>query len=584
MSSMIEALRIALAQINLTVGDLDGNRARILDYLNRARAQQADVVVFPELAVAGYPPEDLLLKPSFIKANQRSLKAIAAQVRDIAAIVGFVDRDEEDIYNAAAVLHHGEVAAVYHKVFLPNYGVFDEYRYFGRGSEPLNLRLDGAVVGVNICEDIWQPGGPMQAQALQGAQVIVNLSSSPYYAGKIESRQRMLSTRASDSIVIVCYCNLVGGQDELVFDGASMIFDQEGELIARGKQFEEDLIVADLDLSSVFRRRLHDPRLRQQLMVSHAPLSGVREVSLDGEIHRERAPIVAPKARLLQPLEEIYDALVLGVRDYVGKNGFRQVVIGLSGGVDSSITAAIAVDALGPENVTGVGMPSRFTTQMSREDSRALAANLGIRFMEVPIDDIFEAYLKTLAEPFAGTQRDITEENLQARTRGNILMALSNKFGWLVLTTGNKSEMSVGYATLYGDMSGGFAMLKDVPKTVVYGLARLRNQREMVIPERVLTRPPTAELRPNQTDQDTLPPYELLDPIMQAYVVDDRSPSEIVAMGYDIDTVSRVISMIDRNEYKRRQAAPGVKITERAFGRDWRLPITNRFRDTGNDS
>lgn len=576
---MIKTLRIALAQINTTVGDLDGNRAKILDYVDRARAQQADLVVFPELAVTGYPPEDLLLKPSLIEANQRSLQAIAEQALDIMAIVGFVDRDEEDIYNAAAVLCGGEIAAVYRKMFLPNYGVFDEYRYFGSGTEPLNLRLDGAVIGVNICEDIWQPAGPTEAQALAGAQVVVNLSSSPYYAGKIHNRQRMVATRAADSVAIVCYCNLVGGQDELVFDGASLIFDQEGELVVRGKQFEEDLVVADLDLNAVFRHRLHDPRRRQNLAVWHLNMPPVREVSLDMEIHAERPVIAPPRPELLGPHEEIYAALILGTRDYMFKNGFRQAVIGLSGGIDSSTTAVIAADALGPDNVTGVSMPSRYTSEASLEDARTLARNLGIRFLEIPIDGTFQAYLDMLAEPFSGTERDVTEENIQARIRGNILMALSNKFGWLVLTTGNKSEMSVGYATLYGDMAGGFAVLKDVPKTMVYELARFRNEREPVVPQRVLERPPSAELREDQTDQDALPPYETLDPILRAYVEEDRSLREIVAQGFDADVVSEVINMVDRNEYKRRQAPPGVKITERSFGRDRRLPITNHFRD-----
>ncbi|MFQ5855868.1 MAG: NAD+ synthase [Anaerolineae bacterium] len=590
---MTETLRVALAQINVTVGDLDGNRAKILSYLDRARAQQADVVVFPELAVPGYPPEDLLLKPTFIEANRRFLQAIAEHVHDITAVIGFVDRDEEDIYNAAAVLHAGQIVAIYRKMFLPNYGVFDEYRYFGAGIEPLNLRLNNAVVGVNICEDIWNPAGPMEAQALEGAQIIVNLSSSPYYVGKIRSRQRMLATRAADSVAIVCYCNLVGGQDELVFDGASLIFDQEGELVARGKQFEEDLVVADLDLNAVFRQRLHDPRRRQNLAGWHLdPSTGavlsllkgsgprmppVREVSLDVQLHQEWPAITPPRSELLGDLEEIYAALVLGTRDYMHKNGFRQAVIGLSGGIDSSMTAVIAAEALGPENVTGVSMPSRYTSDASLEDARTLAQNLGIRFMEIPIDDTFQAYLDMLAEPFGDTERGVTEENIQARIRGNILMALSNKFGWLVLTTGNKSEMSVGYATLYGDMAGGFAVIKDVPKMVVYELARLRNAQEQVIPQRVLERPPTAELRPNQTDQDTLPPYEVLDPILHAYVVEDRSFHEIVARGFDVETVSKVIRMVDRNEYKRRQAPPGVKITERAFGRDRRLPITNQY-------
>lgn len=576
---MIDALRIALAQINTTVGDLAGNRAKILDYVNRARAQHADVVACPELAVCGYPPEDLLLKPSFIDANRRSLEAIAEDVHDIVAVVGFVDRDEEDIYNAAAVLHDGGIVAVYRKMFLPNYGVFDENRYFAPGTEPLNLRLNDIVIGVNVCEDIWNPVGPMEPQAFEGARVIVNISASPYHAGKIHGRQRLFSTRAADNVAILCYCNAVGGQDELVFDGASLIFDQEGELLARGEQFEEDLVVADLDLNAVFRERLHDPRRRQTLAVWHLDPPPVHEVALDATPGAQDRPAVAPPMpALLSDLDEIYAALVLGTRDYLHKNGFSQAVIGLSGGIDSSLTAAVAADALGPANVTGVSMPSRFTSDASLEDAHALTENLGIGFREIPIDDTFQAYLDMLAGPFEGAERGVAEENIQARIRGNILMALSNKFGWLVLTTGNKSELSVGYATLYGDMAGGFAVIKDVPKMVVYELARLRNRREYVIPKRVLERPPSAELREDQTDQDTLPAYAVLDSILEAYVEDDRSFQEIVAQGFDAETVSHVITMVDRSEYKRRQAPPGVKITERAFGRDRRLPITNRFR------
>ena len=577
----IPSLRIALAQINTTVGDFEGNCRKILAYVEQARRLGADIVAFPELALTGYPPEDLLVRPGFITANLRYLQELAASIHGITAIVGFVDRDKEDIHNAAAVIHNGQVAAVYRKMYLPNYGVFDEYRYFGPGHGPLNLRLNGAIVGINICEDIWQPVGPTEAQAREGAQVIINISSSPYHAGKIRQRERMLATRAADSVVIVAYCNLVGGQDELVFDGASLIFDQEGGLIARGKQFEEDLVVADLDLNAVFRQRLHDPRRRQLELLWYADFPPVQEVRLEPVSPTERPPITPSQAPLLDRLEEIYRALMLGTRDYVHKNGFEKVVIGLSGGIDSSLTAAIAADALGPENVTGVAMPSRYSSRASLEDAQALAENLGIRFMIIPIDDTFQAYLDMLAEPFAGREPDVTEENIQARIRGNILMALSNKFGWLVLTTGNKSEMSVGYATLYGDMAGGFAVIKDVPKTLVYELARHRNAKSPVIPQRVLEKPPSAELRPDQTDQDTLPPYEVLDPILQAYVEDDRSLEEIVAMGFDRATVRRVIQMIDRNEYKRRQAPPGIKITQRAFGRDRRLPITNHFRDAG---
>jgi NAD+ synthase (glutamine-hydrolysing) len=576
---MIEALRLALAQINVTVGELDGNRHKILASIQEARAAQADLVVFPELAVSGYPPEDLLLKPSFIAANRRSLQEIASQIRDIIAIVGFVDQDEEASYNAAAVLQDGEIRAIYRKMFLPNYGVFDEYRYFGVGRQPLNLRLDGAIVGISICEDIWQPDGPAQAEAMAGAQVIINISSSPYFAGKLLQRERMLATRAADSLAIVAYCNLVGGQDELVFDGASMIIDQHGELIARGRQFEEDLLLADLNLNSVFRHRLHDPRLRLRPAPEQHLRNAVRDVALKPPVGKSHEKLAGQTPAPLGRVEEIYAAMTLGVGDYVRKNGFKKVVIGLSGGIDSALTAAIAVDALGAENVAGVSMPSRYTSDMSKEDALALADNLGIRFLEVPIDSTFQSYLDMMAEPFKDRERDTTEENMQARIRGNILMALSNKFGWLVLTTGNKSELSVGYATLYGDMSGGYAVLKDVPKTLVYELARLRNTRHSAIPERILTRPPTAELRPNQTDQDSLPPYEVLDPIVQAYVEEDRSLAEIVGLGFPRETVLKVMRMVDVNEYKRRQAAPGVKITERAFGRDRRPPITNHWRE-----
>jgi NAD+ synthase (glutamine-hydrolysing) len=584
---MLNALRVAMAQINTTVGDLDGNRRKVLHYLRRARAQGADVVVFPELAVTGYPPEDLLLKPAFIDANERSLELIADEVGDEIVIIGFADHDEDDIYNAAAVLHAGEIVAVYRKMFLPNYGVFDENRYFAPGAQPINLRFGAAVVGVNICEDIWHPAGPTEVQALAGAQVIINISASPYRASKVRGRQRMLATRAVDGIVIVCYCNLVGGQDELVFDGASVIFDAEGELVARGRQFEEDLVVADLDLGAVFRRRLRDTRRRQQ-PGWHMDLPPVRDVTLSGRVAAARQPAARASAadaapELLDPLEEVYAALLLGTRDYVHKNGFRQAVVGLSGGVDSTLTTVIAADALGPENVIGVSMPSRYTSNASLEDAQALADNLGIRLIRVPIDAAFQAYLDTLADVFTGTEPGVAEENIQARIRGNILMALSNKFGWLVLTTGNKSEMSVGYATLYGDMAGGFAVIKDVPKMMVYELARLRNRDAPVIPQRVLERAPSAELRHNQTDQDTLPPYAVLDPIVQAYVEEDRSFDEIVAMGFDADTVAQVIGMVDRSEYKRRQAAPGIKITERAFGRDRRLPITNRYSVTSNE-
>jgi len=572
-------LRIALAQINTTVGDLGGNRDKIVDLVADAKRQEVDVIAFPELAIPGYPPEDLLLKPSFVEANLAALDEVARTAVGITAIVGFVDRGD-DLYNAAAVLHEGRVAAVYHKTYLPNYGVFDEDRYFCRGDRPLVISCGRASVGINICEDIWYPAGPTKAQALAGAQVVINISASPYHAGKAASRERMLATRAADNVVFCAFCNMVGGQDELVFDGGSVILDERGEMVARANCFAEELLIADLDLTSVFRQQLHDPRRRKER--ARLVEGSVERVALPAAVSSpDRAPIVPSLAPLPDPLAEVYQALITGTRDYVRKNGFQKVVIGLSGGVDSALTAAIAAHALDAENVTCVFMPSRYSSVDSREDAEQLAHNLGIRYMSIPIDDTFQAYLDMLAGPFAGTEPNVAEENVQARIRGNILMALSNKFGWLVLTTGNKSEMSVGYATLYGDMAGGFAVIKDVPKDLVYKLSAHVNDRQgrQIIPERILIKAPTAELRPNQTDQDSLPPYPVLDGILAAYVQEDRAMDEIVAMGYDRATVADVIRMVDRTEYKRRQAPPGVKITPRAFGKDRRLPITNRYRE-----
>jgi NAD+ synthase (glutamine-hydrolysing) len=579
----LSPLRIALAQANLTVGDIAGNIRKIVSFTERARAVHADVVVFPELAIPGYPPEDLLLKPSFIAANRAALEELAPATAGLTAIVGFADA-EDDIYNAAAVLHNGALSGIYRKHYLPTYGVFDEDRYFRAAEANAVFEKDQAVLGVSVCEDIWYPDGPPAAQAQAGAQVLINISASPYHAGKSTARERMLATRAADSVAIVAFCNLVGGQDELVFDGSSVIVDERGELIARGAQFEEDLVVADLDVNSVFRQRLHDPRRRKEAVAGAAPWlePPLERIHLAGTMFDASRPALpaVPVAEWLPRAEEIYRALTLGTHDYVCKNGFEKAVIGLSGGVDSSLVACIAADALGPENVTGVAMPSRYSAEISEMDAAHMADNLGINFMVIPIERAFQSYLETLAEPFAGRGQDVTEENLQARIRGNLLMALSNKFGWLVLTTGNKSEMSVGYATLYGDMAGGFAVLKDVPKLLVYELARWRNQVAAgpVIPERVLSRPPTAELRPNQKDSDSLPPYDVLDPILQAYVEEDRSLADIVALGFDEELVRNVSRLVDLNEYKRRQAPPGVKITPRAFGRDRRLPITNRFR------
>lgn len=583
------SFRVALAQVNSTVGDLAGNTAKILDYLQRAKAAGAALVAFPELAVTGYPPEDLLLKPRFIRDNLDRIGEIAARTRDITAVVGFVDADD-DIYNAAAVLHNGAIAGVYRKTYLPNYGVFDEERYFRHGSEQPVFVIGGVRVGVSVCEDIWYPAGPAATQAATGAHVLVNINASPYHIGKREQREKMLATRAFDNQVIVCYLNAVGGQDELVFDGASLVFDQAGRLLARGRQFEEDLLVLDLDVESVFRGRLHDPRPRHlryrpspeevptpRIVVSEAPAAPATHP--DGKPSLPDAGSGPPPAPL-EEIAEVYAALTLGTRDYARKNGFAKVVIGLSGGIDSSLVATIAADALGPENVVGVSMPSRYSSPGSRDDAAALAQALGIGLVTLPIEKPFQAYLDTLEEAFRGTQPDVTEENLQARIRGNLWMALSNKFGYLVLTGGNKSEMATGYATLYGDMAGGFAVIKDVPKTMVYRLAEYRNAltpSRPPIPENALRKAPSAELRPNQTDQDTLPPYPVLDGILQAYVEEDRSVEEIVALGYPEDLVRRVIRLVDRSEYKRRQAPPGIKVTPRAFGRDRRLPITNRY-------
>jgi NAD+ synthase (glutamine-hydrolysing) len=574
----MRTLRIAMAQINPVVGDLSANAAKILSYAEKARTRGADLVIFPELAVTGYPPEDLLLKPRFISDNISTLNSIAGKIRGIAAVVGFVDR-RTDIYNAAAVIQNGRVAGVYHKMYLPNYGVFDEQRYFQVGRDPLNFVLNGVTIGLGICEDIWYPEGPARAQALAGAELIVNINASPYNTGKALIREEMLVTRALDNDCIIAYNNTVGGQDELVFDGRGLIIDASGKVVARGKAFEEDLIVEDLNIDAAVTARLHDTR-RREVLNKTAP-GAVREITLRSPVRKKR-PILPKRAVTpLDPTEEVLKALVLGTRDYVKKNGFRHVVIGLSGGIDSSLVAAVASVALGAGNITGVFMPSKYSSKESSVDAVELAGNLGTELLTIPINSAFESYLKMMKRPFAGMKEDITEENLQARIRGNILMALSNKFGWLVLTTGNKSEMSVGYATLYGDMAGGFAVIKDLPKTLVYRVSRKVNELagRAVIPERVFVKAPTAELRPGQTDQDTLPPYDILDEILKAYVEEDKSLDEITALGFKKPLVKKVIRMVDKSEYKRRQAPPGIKITPRALGKDRRMPITNGYDD-----
>ena len=571
-------LRLGMAQVNATVGDFEGNTRKIIRAIDEARSLGVDLLSFPELATCGYPPEDLLLKPHFIQENLKALERIVLGSAGITVVVGFVD-STGDIYNGAAIAHDGRLVGVYRKMYLPNYGVFDENRYFQAGGESQVYVIAGVGVGINICEDIWYEAGPATAQACAGAEVILNISASPYHIGKRDSRERMLATRASDNLAIVAYNNLVGGQDELVFDGDSVVFDERGRLMSRGRQFEEDLIVTDLDVESVFRTRLHDPRwrkgnllLKEQKKVSKVIVSEAPQVDA-------KPPILDRQVELRRPSAEIYDALVTGTRDYIRKNGIQKVAIGLSGGVDSSLVAAIAVDALGAADVVGVAMPSRYSSPGSLTDAALLADNLGIRLMVIPIEEVFQAYLGTLAQSFAGAGPNVAEENIQARIRGNLLMALSNKFGWLVLTTGNKSEMATGYTTLYGDMAGGFAVIKDVPKTTVYELVRYRNSladREL-IPRSVIEKPPSAELRPDQKDSDSLPSYDLLDKVITAYAEEDKSVEQIVATGIDRDVVERAARLIDSSEYKRRQAPPGVKITARAFGRDRRLPITNRF-------
>jgi NAD+ synthase (glutamine-hydrolysing) len=555
-------VRVAAAQLNLVVGDLEGNAARILDAYDRADAAGADLVAFPELAITGYPPEDLLLRPAFVAQAIETLDKVAARTGRAAAVIGYPDPDR-DLYNAAAVCAHGRVLGTYRKHLLPNYAVFDEERYFEPwpGDGPVFV-VAGVRVGISICEDAWSPSGPVLTQAAGGAELIVNINASPYYAGRLRERETMLATRAADASVPLLYVNLVGGQDELVFDGASMMFDEGGHLVARAPQFTEELMIVDVDVRHSFRRRALDPRGR------------VRAALLPEIAVSDAQPGVVATA--LDPVHEVYEALVLGTRDYVRKNGFEDVIIGLSGGIDSSLVAAVAVDALGADHVTGVLMPSRFSSEGSVTDAEALVAHLGIHSLTVPIEPAHAAFLEMLAEPL-GDDAGVAGENVQSRIRGNVLMTLSNKTGALVLTTGNKSEMAVGYATLYGDMAGGFAVLKDVPKTLVYALCVDRNQRDgrEVIPSTVIEKPPSAELRPEQLDTDSLPPYGVLDPIIEGYVEDDKSIGELEADGHDVETVRRVARMIDRNEYKRRQAAPGVRVSPKAFGKDRRLPITN---------
>ncbi len=612
---MVRNFRLALAQLNPTVGDIEGNTARIIEYVERAREVQADLVAFPELAITGYPPEDLLFKTSFLQANVAAMRRVVAAARGLAVVVGYVEVSGMemglDIANAAAIGYDGQLVDSYRKLYLPNYGVFDEDRYFRRGSECPVYRINGAGVGVNICEDIWYPVGSVAVQREAGAELIVNINGSPFHAGKRAYREKMIATRAADNGLFVAYLNMVGGQDELVFDGASLVCDMTGELIARSPAFVEDLLVTDLDLEAVFRARLRTPLPRKENPAILREIGAPKTLPVSEFKPSPRPPLdPSAPAQVMGGVAEIYHALVTGTGDYIRKSGFARALVGLSGGIDSALTAAIAVDALGRENVVGVTMPSRYSSAGSVSDSQELAGNLGIECWVVPIEPAHHAFAGMLTPYFKELPPNVAEENVQARIRGNVLMTLSNKFGWIVLTTGNKSEMAMGYATLYGDMAGGFAALKDVPKTLVYDLCHWRNRKGApgpaagstgkarpgkipvieaagstssptagpVIPQSIIDKPPSAELSPGQLDADTLPPYDLLDPIIKAYVEEDYSYAEMVEMGHDPAMVRQVIAGVDRNEYKRRQAPPGVKITPRAFGKDRRLPIVNRYQ------
>jgi len=569
---------VALCQVNQTVGDLDGNADRILAMYGRAEEAECDVAVFPELAITGYPPEDLVLKPGFVKDNRVALDKVTAATGRCAAVVGFVD-EGRDLHNAAAVCAGGRVLGTYHKRLLPNYAVFDEQRYFAPGTEALKLFGFGEVgVGVTICEDVWSPLGPMQEQAAGGAEVVLNLSASPYYRGRWAERERMLATRCRDSSCALVYVNLVGGQDDLLFDGGSLVFDADGTMLARLPVLEEAFAVVEVDVRPVFRKRLLDPRGRSS--PTALPIVRATAASTDRAPGKspERTDAAATDPRSwavpLDSLEEVHRALVLGTRDYATKSGFTDVVIGLSGGIDSTLVAAIATEALEPEHVHGVAMPSRYSSDASEGDAAALARNLGIDFRVIAIEPAHSALIgMTEVEGLA-------DENLQSRIRGVTLMALSNQFGWLVLTTGNKSELAVGYSTLYGDTAGGFAVIKDVPKTLVFLLTASINERagRNVVPPDVLTKPPSAELRPNQRDDQSLPPYEVLDPLLEAYVERDMTKTELVAAGFDRELVDRITRLVDQAEYKRRQSPLGVRVTPKSFGKDRRVPVVNRYR------
>lgn len=580
-------VRVGAAQINTTVGDLSGNVELIRDWIQRARQQNVQILVFPEMAICGYPPKDLLLKTQFIEEQRRLLETLAPETTGMLVVVGLAIRDR-DTYNAAAVMHDGKLLGIARKVGLPNYRVFDEKRYFQRGEFLSAFHTDIADVGVLICEDVWHPE-IVSHIAASGVELVVCCSASPFSVGRSRERETMVQCRSQDHSIGFVFCNLVGGQDELIFDGNSLITAPNGRVLARGKAFEEDLVVADIQFEEIHRNRLAAPIQRD--IAPGKPLSdeAVRLIASEGETHSfERTvkpptdpnPFLYTSGQKINPVEDAYKALVLGVRDYVKKNGFKTVVIGLSGGIDSALTATIAVDALGKENVVGVSMPSRYSSDHSKSDAEDLANNLGIQYKQFAIETLYQAYLELFEDEFKDTKPDITEENLQARIRGALLMGLSNKFGHLVLATGNKSELSVGYATLYGDMCGGLAVIGDVPKTMVFQMSRYCNQSSgrIRIPENTINKPPSAELRENQKDTDSLPPYGILDGILYAYIEQDCSVPEIIELGYDPPLVRRIVNLVDKAEYKRRQAAIVLRVTSKAFGSDRRLPVTNKYK------
>lgn len=572
-------VRLTLAQLDPTLGDFEGNVLKVKQAIDHAESMQSDLLLLPELFITGYPPEDLIFRLSFLEANRRALDEVAryTEKKKVICIVGFIDFDE-DVYNAAAVIHDGKIRGIYRKIFLPNYSVFDEKRYFHPGQKLMILKLGSIKVGLTVCEDIWSPAEPLATLVSgNGVQLILNISASPYCIEKAKLREKYVSAKAYEHHVAIAYCNMVGGQDELVFDGASFVCDANGELLARAKLFEEDLLTVDVDLDENLRVNLIDPR-RRYMRVENYPA----EVIEFEEPTVKKEQLESTISQLYEREQEIFTALVTGLRDYVKKNGFKKAILGLSGGMDSSLVAVIAVEALGAENVKGVLMPSIYTSRESVEDASQLASNLGIETFTLPINEVFREYLQTLKPVFSDKPADTTEENIQARIRGNYLMALSNKFGWLVLTTGNKSEIATGYCTLYGDTAGGFAVIKDVYKTDVYKIARWYNQSKgsQIIPERVFIKLPTAELKPGQFDQEKLPPYEILDGILRLYVEEGLDAKEIVERGYDSKMVLNVLQMINMSEYKRKQAPIGIKVSKRAFGKDWRMPLTNKFKET----